>query len=145
MRFLTIVDRAKINSVLLGIASGMAGGEKNKMFAVGQKPRPTLRGVQRPVDYCRRLGGATSGAHLRQGTRKIRGEHDYVVDAPGSTARIRRIGDGGSRTACGRDPHNLAAGKETDIAPVGGPEGMRRARSAVERLRRVTRQRTDPQ
>ncbi len=142
---LRAVNRPKVDSVPLWITSGMTGGEVNEMFSVWQKPWPAMGGVLAAIDYRRWHRGVNLRAHFRQGTRKVRGEHNHIVGAPTSAAGIGRIGDRGNRTARRRNLHQLAAGKKADVAAIRRPERMRSARSSIQWLRRIAAQRPNPQ
>src|ERR1700694_2211423 len=106
------VDRPKVDSVLFRIASGMTGGEKNKMFAIGKKPRPAMGGVLRSIDHRCRGCRTTLRAHFHQRTLKIGSKHNHIVGAPASSARMESIGYGRNRAASGGDLQQLTAGIE---------------------------------
>src|ERR1700723_3467135 len=142
---LSAVDGSKVDSILFGIASSMAGGDKNKMFAVRQKPRPAMGGVLGSVDYGRGFHRAALRAHFRQRAGKIRCENDHIIGAPAPAARIRCFGYGGDRAPVSADLHQLTPRKKPNVAAIGRPERMGSSRSAVEGLRRITVQRADPQ
>src|SRR5271167_2263861 len=100
----------------------MVGGEKNKMFAVGQEPGPAMSGVLRSVEHGSGGRSAALRAHFQQRALKIRSEHNRIAGTPASAARIGCVGYGSDWAASGGGPHNFAAGKEPDIAAVGRPE-----------------------
>src|SRR5260370_42469953 len=82
--------------------SGVTGGEKEEMLAIGKKRWPAMGGVFRNVESGYALRRSSKGGNFPDGLPVIWGVYDYVFRVPIAAPTPGRIGQNGYWTSgCG--------------------------------------------